>query len=407
MSIPADSKRTQLRSATAGALLGAVALAGGVVATTLRSPGAGAEPPLRASYAHLRTSHAKSAKVSAGQPSYASVEKELSALEHPPAGVSLQETGSTLLYPLISAWAHSYRATKVTTAGTGSGTGIADATSGTVQIGASDAYLPPSAPKTLLNIPLDVSAQQIDYNLPGLGGKTHLQLNGTVLNDIYDGTITTWNAPAIRKLNPGIKLPNERIVPLHRSDGSGDTFLFSTYLSKQDPSGWVNAHGGPGTTVSWPSVPTALAEQGNGGMLAGCEKTPGCIAYIGISYLRSALKAGLGDARLENGSGNYVLPTPANIESEVASFHNIPSSAAISLIDSKSARYGYPIVNFEYAIVSQNQPSATVAQAIRAFLAWGMDPRHGSSTAFLSPIYFHPLAPGAMQIAVNLLKKVQ
>ena len=337
--------------------------------------------------------------------SYASVEKQLTALEKPPSGVSLLETGSTLLYPVISTWASQYHATKVTTAGTGSGAGISDASNGTVQIGASDAYLPSSASKNLLDIPVDVSAQQIDYNLPGLSVK-HLKLNAKVLSGIYNGSITKWNDPAIASLNKGIKLPAMKIVPFHRSDGSGDTFMFTSYLAFQDPASWVPSHGGPNTSVSWPSVPNGLAEQGNGGMLAGCEKTPGCIAYIGISWLRSALKAGLGDAKLENGSGNYVLPTPGNISSEVASYQKIPSTGAISLINSKSAKYGYPIVNFEYAIVNANQSNPQVAKAIRSFLAWGIDPRHGSSSADLTKFYFHPLAPGAMAIAVNLLKKI-
>lgn len=345
-------------------------------------------------------------KKKAAAADYTAVEKQLTSLENKaPGGVSLLETGSTLLYPVISTWASQYSKAKVTTAGTGSGTGIADAQNGTVQIGASDAYLPASAPSNMLNIPVDVSAQQIDYNLPGLAGKTHLHLNATVINDIYAGKITKWNDSAIKALNPGVKLPSTTIVPFHRSDGSGDTFMFSSYLAFQDSGSWVPSAGGPNTSVSWPKNANALAEQGNGGMLAGCEKTPGCIAYIGISWLRAALKAGLGDAQIENGSGNFVLPTPGNINAEVASYHKIPASGAISLINSKSVKYGYPIVNFEYAIVNKNQ-SASTAAAIKAFLAWGMDPRYGSSAKNLTKFYFHPLAPGAMQIAVNLLKQI-
>ena len=380
-----------------GALAGALALSA--------SSGIAAAATHPASTRAHKASHAHKPK-SASQ-FYASVEKGLTSLENgAPKGVSLLETGSTLLYPVISEWASQYPTTKVTTAGTGSGAGISDASNGTVQIGASDAYLPASASSNLLDIPVDVSAQQIDYNLPGLAGKHHLHLNATVINDIYDGKITKWNNSAIASLNPGVKLPNMTIVPFHRSDGSGDTFMFSSYLAFQDKSSWVPSHGGPNTSITWPSNQNALAEQGNGGMLAGCEKTPGCIAYIGISWLRSALKAGLGDAQIANGSGNYVLPTPGNISSEVASFHDVPASGAISLINSKSAKYGYPIVNFEYAIVNAKQSSTKTADAIKAFLAWGMDPRHGSSTKDLTKFYFHPLAPGAMQIAVNLLNKI-
>ncbi len=382
------------------ARVGALATAAAVGTLAL---GAITAPLAGAAGVHKAAGHKRAPSSGAN---YTAVEKQLSALERPPSGVSLLETGSTLLYPLISDWAAHYSATKVTTAGTGSGTGISDALAGTVQIGASDAYLPPTDPKSLLDIPLDVSAQQIDYNLKGLGGKTHLHLNADVINQMFTGQITSWNDPAIAKLNPGVKLPNEKVIPIHRTDGSGDTFMFSSYLDFQDPSSFVAAEGGPGTTIKWPSISSALAYEGNGGVLAGCERTPGCVAYIGISYLRSALKAGLGDAALENGSGSYVLPTPGNIETEVGSYHKLPASGAISLIDSKTVKYGYPIVNFEYAIVNENQSSQATAQAIKAFLAWGMDPRNGSSPKYLTPIYFHPLAPGAMQIAVNLLKQI-
>ncbi|MDA8290983.1 MAG: phosphate ABC transporter substrate-binding protein PstS [Actinomycetota bacterium] len=341
---------------------------------------------------------------------YASVESQLTALENAaPSGVKLLETGSTLLYPVISTWASMYNTVHVTTAGTGSGTGISDATNGTVQIGASDAYLSPTqlAAGALENIPVAISAQQIDYNLPGVAKGTHLKLNATVINDIYDGKITKWNDSAITSLNPGVKLPSIKIVPFHRSDGSGDTFLFSSYLAFQDHSSWVPKAGGPNTTISWPSNPNALAENGNGGMAAGCEATPGCIAYIGVSWLRTVVAHGIGYAQIENGKGNYVLPTPGNIAAEVASYKSVPANAALSLINSSVPKYGYPIVNFEYAIVNKTQSSTSTAKAIQAFLSWGMDPRKGSASSVLSKFFFQPLSPTAMQISVNLLKQVK
>ena len=137
----------------------------------------------------------------------------------------------------------------IQTAGTGSGTGISDATNGTADIGASDAYLSPSeltATPDLLNIPLAISAQMVAYNIPGI--TAHLKLSGKVLSEIYQGQITTWNNSAIASLNSGVKLPSTPIVTLHRSDSSGDTFLFTQYLSKADPSGW-GAKIGYNTTV--------------------------------------------------------------------------------------------------------------------------------------------------------------
>ncbi len=392
------------------------ARAGGVNARTrlvragaLAVSGAMAFTAVSASIASAATA-GKAAPAAKNANPYAAVESQLTAMEKAaPSGVKLLETGSTLLYPVISTWASMYSAVHVTTAGTGSGTGIADATNGTVQIGASDAYLSPTqlASSGLVNIPVAISAQQIDYNIPGLAKGTHLKLDAKVINDIYAGSVTKWNDSAITSLNPGVKLPNLKIVPLHRSDGSGDTFLFSSYLAFQDHSSWVPKAGGPNTSVSWPSNPNALAEKGNGGMAAGCEATPGCIAYIGVSWLRTVVAHGIGYAALLNGKGNYVIPTPGNIAAEVASYKKIPANAALSLINSSAPKYGYPIVNFEFAIVNTKQPNSANAKAIQAFLAWGMDPRKGSASSVLSKFYFQALSPTAMQIAVNLLKQVR
>ncbi len=223
-------------------------------------------------------------------------------------GVSLTETGSTLMFPLFGAWQTAYN-TKVTTvtittAGTGSGTGIADAGTGTVTMGASDAYLS-SADMTqypgLVNIPLTVAALMVNYNLPGI--KTPLKLSGTVLAKIYAGKIKTWNDSAIKALNPGVTLPSLKITTLHRADSSGSTFLFTSYLNAQDPADWPAAD--VNTTVSWPSGPAQDAETGSGGMVTGCQGIKGCIAYIGISYLAKTTAAKLGTASLANKAGKY------------------------------------------------------------------------------------------------------
>lgn len=327
----------------------------------------------------------------------------------PASAVSLTETGSTLLFPLFEAWQVAYHTqvstVTITSQGTGSGTGIADAAAGTVDIGASDAYLPPAqvaAHPALENIPLAISAQQIDYNLPTLKG-VHLKLDGTTLAKIYLGKITTWNDPAIAAANPGVNLPSMKIVPVHRSDGSGDTFLFTQYLDKQDPADWGKI--GFGTTVAFPAVPGALGEHGNGGMVSGCGATPGCIAYIGISYLGKATKAGLSYAELKNGNGQYELPTPATIAAEAAGFTSqTPANETISLINGNVSG-GYPIVNYEYAIVSKTL-SGTTAQAVKAFLAWAIDPNNGNSSTYLDPVNFQPLPAQVAQLSLTQIAAI-
>ncbi len=315
-----------------------------------------------------------------------------------PGPESLSETGSTLLFPLVQAWAAAYHQqhpnVSIATGATGSGKGIAGASAGTVNIGASDAYLSSGnmvTNPTLLNIPLAISAQQVNYNLPGLAAGIHVKLNGAVLAQMYQGRITAWNDPAIAALNPGVRLPGTPVVPVHRSDSSGDTFLFTSYLSTHAPA-WNRAIG-YGTTVAWPAVTRALAEHGNKGMVAGCKATPGCVAYIGISYLKTALSDGLGEARLANTLGQYELPTAATLRAAVASFvSSTPTNETISMIDGP-APGGYPIVNYEYAIVSTKQPDPAKARDIKAFLHWAITA--GNSAQYLGQVLFQPL-PGSV-----------
>jgi phosphate transport system substrate-binding protein len=336
----------------------------------------------------------------------ASAKLPKSGVETPPA-TTVIETGSTLLYPLWNLWVGGYTTkfpnVKIQTAGTGSGTGIADATNGTANIGASDAYLSPAdvtATPSLKNIPLAISAQLVAYNIPGV--QAHLKLSGKLLSEIYQGKITTWNNAAITALNPGVTLPNMPIVTLHRSDSSGDTFLFTTFLSKTDPSGWGTKIGFD-TTVPWPNAPGALGEMGNSGMVAGCKATPGSIAYVGVSYLTQVLQAGCGYAQLQNAKGKYVLPDAATIAAEAASFaKKTPSSGTISLIYGPASG-GYPIVNYEYAIVNAKQSSASTALAIRSVLEWAINKSDGNSANYLTQVNFQALPAS---IAAASLKQV-
>jgi len=143
--------------------------------------------------------------------------------------------------------------------------------------------------------------------------------------------------------------------------------------------------------VSWPNAPGALAETGNSGMVSGCKATPGCIAYIGISYLTQSLQAGLGEAELQNGKGNYELPSAQTIEAEANYYVNkTPANGTISMIYGPVSN-GYPIINYEYAIVNSQQSSSDTAQAIRSVLDWAINLKEGNSSQYLSPVYFQPL----------------
>ena len=333
-----------------------------------------------------------------------------SGVEKPPSA-SLTETGSSLLYPMMNIWVPGYNQTysqvTIQTASTGSGTGISDATNGTATLGASDAYLSPAqvqASPGLLNIPLAISAQDVAYNIPGVNA--HLNLSGKTLSAIYQGQITSWNAAQIASANPGVNLPNIPIVTMHRSDSSGDTFLFTQYLSKADPNGWgtkIQFN----TTVQWPNAPGALAQNGNSGMVSGCKATPGCIAYVGISYQTQMLQAGLQYAALQNGKGQYQLPTATTIAAEAAGFtKQTPANGTISLIYGP-IKGGYPIVNYEYGIVQTHQPDTNTATALRSFLEWIVNAKFGNSAQYVSQVAFQPLPPKVIAQSQKQILSVQ
>lgn len=327
-------------------------------------------------------------------------------VEKPPSA-TISEAGSSLLYPLWNLWVPGYNTkysqVTVQTAAGGSGKGISGAVAGTLQIGSSDAYLSTANKQqdpTLENVPLAISAQEVFYHLTGV--TAHLKLSGKILAEIYQGKITKWNTAAITGLNPGVSLPSIPIVALHRSDGSGDTFLFTTYLSDSTKT-WATKVG-YNTSVTWPKSPGALGETGNSGMVAGCKATPGCIAYVGISYQTQSLGDGLVYAQLKNGKGQYVMPTATSIAAEAAGFaKKTPKTGAISMIDGK-IKGGYPIINYEYGVVSKKQSSSSEAKAVRSLLEWAINPKDGNSATYLSQVGFRPLP---LKVADNSFEQIK
>jgi phosphate transport system substrate-binding protein len=320
------------------------------------------------------------------------------------ANRTISETGSSLLYRLFTTWAAAYHAkypsVVIATQDTSSGIGISSASAGQVDIGASDAFLSAGnlvQHPDLLNIPLAISAQQVNYNLPHFASK-HLNLDGSVLAEMYTGKITKWNDPQIKRLNPGLSLPDITIVPVHRSESSGDTFLFTSYLSAGNPAWGKNI--GYGTSVAWPTnVGRVPPQPGNSGIEADCARIVGCVAYIGISYLHQAQADGLGYAALKNAAGNFVLPTEAGSVLAAADrfVSSIPENESISMVNGPAAR-GYPIVNYEYAIVPDHYQSPITARDVKAFLHWAITA--GNSPTYLGgTIMFQPLPAEVASLA--------
>jgi phosphate transport system substrate-binding protein len=310
------------------------------------------------------------------------------------ANIALHETGSTLVYPLFKLWIPDYQAqhpdVAFTAGATGSGDGIAKAIAGAVQIGTSDAYMSETDIEQnpqILNIPLAISAQTVNYNLPGLSAP--LKLDGPTLAGIYSGQITMWNASEIAALNPGVALPQHQIIPIHRTDASGDTFIFTQFLDFSTPS-WDDAIGYD-TTVDWPLVPGAATVTSNAGMVQALAQTPYSVGYIGISFSAAISKAGLGTAMLKNQNGKFLLPTSETISAGAAVLDpRTPADERLTLVYA-SGDESYPLVNYEYAIVSKTQPDALTAAAIREFLLWTISVDSGNAPKYLNSVGFIPL----------------
>ncbi len=325
--------------------------------------------------------------------------------------VTISESGSTLIYPLFQSWAGAYAkvdpGVRITDAATGSGAGISQAIAGQVQIGTSDAYMSDNqamANPHILNIPLAISAQTVDANLPELHGGT-LKLTGPVLADIYSGKIRSWDAAPIAELNRGVALPHHAIVPVRRADSSGDTFIFTQFLTFSTPA-WEDSIG-YGTTVSWPSAPGVLTATGNQGMVQTIARTPYAVGYVGASFEDDAAKAGLITAMLQNQDGNFLLPSAATITAAAAALTpRTPPDERLTLVFAPGAD-SYPLINYEYAVVSDQQPNQQVAAAIGNFLLWCISPQGGSAPQFLDPVHFIPLPTSIRAHSEIQIAKIQ
>ena len=324
--------------------------------------------------------------------------------------VTIKATGSTLMYPLLRSWTQQYRgmtsSVHITIAATGSGAGIAQAIAGTVQFGASDAYMTDeqvSASPGMLNIPLAISSQLVTYNVPGMNASS-LKLDGPTLAGIYTGAVRSWDDAVIVAMNPGLKLPHHTIVPIHRSDSSGDSFIFSQYLTFSTDS-WET---GPsfGTDISWPDVPGAKGATGNAAMVKTLAATPYGIAYVGGSLFDQVAAAHLGTATLKNQAGKFVAPTPRTVGLAAAELGSrTPKDERLSLVFAPGAE-SYPLVNYEYAIVAAKQPDAATASALRAFLLWSIDEGHGNDQKLLDPLHFATLPEYVRALSDAQIRKI-
>jgi phosphate transport system substrate-binding protein len=298
------------------------------------------------------------------------------------SGLTLNGAGSTLVAPFEQEWAQGFDSrtgNTVNYSAVGSGTGITDISQRTVDFGASDAPLTSAQAQQCNNctqIPWALSATGVGYNVPGVGHK--LRLTGSEIAGIYLGSITNWDSSAITHSNPGVHLPNLKITPIFRSDGSGDTYAFTNYLS--DVSKTWNSKVNFATSVQFPK---GVSAKGNSGVAALLEQTKGGIAYIAVSYLISQK---LDAAAVQNSAGNYEYPNLSNIESAASTVTRVPSSNALHIVDpSKSAKIAYPISTFTYAIVpkSGNKQASLLKSFINYALTTG---QHSGPSLDFAPL---------------------
>jgi len=278
----------------------------------------------------------------------------MAAVSAATASANLTGAGSSLVAPLMANWAsgfeaHTNGAVKVTYGSVGSGAGIAQITGRTVDFGASDAPLTPeqaAACNGCVQIPWALTATGMAFHIKGV---RKLNLNGSVIAGIYFGKITKWNDPKIRKLNPKVHLPGTPITPVFRSDGSGDTYAFTNYLSKESKAWKKNV--GFATSVGFPA---GVGGKGNVGVTSVVQATNGSIGYISASYI---VAAGLRAAALENAAGNFEYPNLKNIAAAAEMIKKVPASNELHIVaPPKKFSKAYPLSTFTYCIAPHGAP---------------------------------------------------
>lgn len=312
---------------------------------------------------------------------------------------ALVGAGSTLVAPLMSKWQPEFESKTeiaVTYGAIGSGGGIEQITNRTVDFGASDAPLTEEqfeeadAEGDVEQIPWALSGTVPAYNVEG--APENLKLSGEVLADIYLGKIASWDDPAIAKLNPGASLPSTKITPVYRSDGSGDTYAFTNYLSTVDPE--FESKVGTSTSVKFP---TGVGAEHNDGVAAAISQTDGAIGYVGLAY---ALENELSMPLIENSAGEFPQPGVKSVEAAAAAVSKIGPNNEISLADlPSSAKGAYPISTYTYVIVPLESKKAG---ELKEFIEYAI----GEGQEFGPDLDFAPLPKPVVVAGKTALGKI-
>jgi phosphate transport system substrate-binding protein len=310
---------------------------------------------------------------------------------------SLTGAGSTLMKPLMDQWTNDFQnryGIDVTYGAVGSGAGISQISARSVDFGASDAPLKPSQAQSCngcVQIPWALTGVAIAFHIDGV---PHVKLSPSVLAGIYLGTISSWDSPSIKKLNPGVNLPALKITPAFRSDGSGDTYAYTNYLWKVSGP-WKSKVGIYATSVNFP---TGVGGKGNDGIASIVSSTNGAIGYVSASY---ALAHNLSVAAVQNAAGKFTYPNLTNIEAAAARIKRVPASNELHIVSPPaSAKSAYPISTFSYVIV----PKSTAKKGVLSkFIFYAL----GAGQKFGAALDFAPIPKVVHTAGINTARRFQ
>jgi phosphate transport system substrate-binding protein len=319
--------------------------------------------------------------------------------------ISLTGAGSTFAYPLYSSWASQYQKlhpnVEVNYQSIGSGGGIRQLIAGTVDFGATDgpmtdeqlAEAQQKRGTAILHFPTALGADVPSYNIPGVTAE--LKFTPAALAGIYLGHITKWNDPEIQKTNPGVKLPGDNIIVIHRSDGSGTTYCWVDYLSKVSPE-WKSKIG-VGTSVNWP---VGLGGKGNEGVSGLIRRLPNSIGYIELIY---SIQNHILYGEVQNSSGNFVKADLNTVTAAAAgATKTMPADFRVSITNPPGAQ-AYPISTYTWLLIPEKMSDQTKAKALKTFLRWGLT----DGQKYTTPLAYAPLPGVVVQKELQQMKKLQ
>lgn len=317
----------------------------------------------------------------------------------PTSSVTLNAAGATFPYPLYSKWFDAYKeqtGVAINYQPVGSGAGIRQIKNQTVDFGATDAPVDDkeltTMPKPMMHLPMVAGAVVVSYNLPEL--EQPLKLDGAALADIFLGKIKKWDDPKIAALNSGVKLPSLPVVVGHRSDGSGTSFIFTSYLSEVS-SEWKEKVG-VGKSVSWP---TGVGGKGNSGVAGIIKQSPGSIGYMELAYAeQNALKY----ASIRNKAGNFVAPSVEATTAAAAGALDALKKDVRATIINAPGDATYPIASFTYLLVYEDTGNAEKAQALKDFLNWALT----SGQEMAKELTYAPLPDAVVTINQEKVEKI-